>query len=150
MDPKELEDLARLLALSSPFACIKPNPSLVLTEQNSWGRTEEIFEAEHVELVRAQLPVMAYVGLTARAIEFDNGTNPTQLHLYARIRYGNGGVLTENVLDMTGGWSQTVLGSTFHLDVFLADDDGFPPEAGSGASAKVQGWGCVGVTSYPQ
>ena len=93
---------------------------------------------------------MAYVVLTARAIEIDNGTNPTQLYPYARIKYGNGNVLAENLLDVTGGWMESVVGSTFEMEVFLADENLFPPEAGSGAYAKVQGWGCVGITPYPQ
>jgi hypothetical protein len=150
IDPKDVAWLTELLARSNPFACLQPNPSIVLDTQNSWGRTETIHEAEKVELVRTQLPVMAYVVLVARAIEIDNGTNPTQLYPYARIKYGNGNVLAENLLDVTGGWMESVIGSTFEMEVFLADENMFPPESGSGAYAKFQGWGCVGVTPYPQ
>ena len=142
-----MRELARA---SNPFACLQTNPSLVLDTQNSWGRSETVTEGEKVQLVRTQLPVMAYAVLTARAIEFDNGTNPTQLYPYVRIKYGNGNVLTENLLDVTGGWAECVVGSTFEMEVFLADADLYPPEAGSGAYAKFQGWGCVGVLGYPQ
>jgi hypothetical protein len=148
VDPKEL--LQALSRTANPFAFTQPNPSLVLDTQNSWGRTEIVRGPKLEQLVRVQLPVMAFVGLTARAIEFDNGTNLTQLRPYARIRYGHGSVLAESLIDITGGWTEVVLGSTFELDVFLADADGFPPDAGSDASAKIQGWGSVGVTPYPQ
>jgi hypothetical protein len=148
MDPKELDQA--LARSASPFAFTQPNPSLVLDAQTSWGRTETIVEAKGEQLVRVQLPVMAYVGLSARAIEFDNGTNPTQLRPYARIKYGHGSVLAENVIDITGGWTAQVIGSTFEMEVFLADADGYVPEAGSGATAKIQGWGSVGVTPYAQ
>lgn len=151
IDPKDMPAMMELLARSrNPFAAYQPGPMIVLDTENSWGRTETIREAEKVQLVRTQLPVMAYVVLVARAIEFDNGTNSTQLYPYARIKYGNGNVLTENLLDVTGGWMESVVGSTFEMEVFLADADLFPPEQGSGAYAKFQGWGCVGITPYPQ
>lgn len=151
IDPKDIPAMTELLARSrNPFASYQPGPMIVLDTENSWGRTETIKEADKVQLVRTQLPLMAYVVLTARAIEIDNGTNPTQLYPYARIKYGNGNVLAENLLDVTGGWMESVVGSTFEMEVFLADENLFPPEAGSGAYAKVQGWGCVGITPYPQ
>ncbi len=150
MDLKDVPWLPELLQRSSPFACVKPGPMIVLDTQNSWGRTEIIREGEKVQLVRTQLPVMAYAVLAARAIEFENGTNATQLYPYVRIKYGNGNVLTENLLDVTGGWMETVVGSTFEMEVFLADADLYPPDAGSGAYAKFQGWGCVGHLPYPQ
>ena len=151
MDPNEARKLAESLTrTANPFAYSQPNPSLVLDGQTSWGRTQEISEDEKVQVVRVQLPIMAYVTLTARAIEFDSGTNPTQLYPYIRIKYGHGSVLTEAVLDVTGGWAEAVVGSTFEMEIFLADEDMFPPEAGSGAYAKIQGWGCVGITPYPQ
>jgi hypothetical protein len=147
IEPKDLTDL---LARSNPFACIKPNPMIVLDTQNSWGRTETIHEAQKVQLMRVQLPVMAYAVLVARAIEIDNGTNPSQLYPYARIKYGNGNVLAENLLDVTGGWMESLVGTTFEMEAFLADENLFPPEVGSGAYAQFQGWGCVGVSPYPQ
>jgi len=151
MDPTEKQQWAALVAHGSPFACIQPNPSMTLTAQNSWGRTAEIHEGEKEQTVRVQLPVMAFVGVTIRAIEFDNGTNPTQLYPYAVIQYGNGNVKAPiGPLDVTGGWSEVVLGSTVELEVFLADKDGYPPEPGSGAYAKIQGWACVGVTPYTE
>jgi hypothetical protein len=151
LEPHDFAELKKLFSqAASPFACFQPNPSIVLDTQNSWGRTEDIVEGDKQQVVKVQLPVMAYCILAARAIEFDNGTNPTQLYPFVRIKYGNGNVLTENVLDATGGWMEAVVGSTFEMEVFLADDEMFPPEPGSGASMKIQGWGCVGVLPYPQ
>jgi hypothetical protein len=134
----------------NPFACIQPNPSLEVDSQNSWGRQAEIVEGQQEEVVRVQLPVMAYVTFVGRATAFDNGTNDTQLYPFARIKYGNGNVLQETVIDLTGGWSETVVGSSFYLTVFLADANGMPPENGSGAEATFQAWASVGILPYPE
>jgi len=139
-----------LLRSASPFAAMTTNPSLEILSQNSWGRSQEINEADQTEVVHVQLHVMAYVTFVGRAVQIDNGDNPTQLYPYARIRYGNGNVLQENVIDLTGGWSETVSGSSFYMTVFLADADGVPPEVGSGASATINGWASVGILPYPE
>jgi hypothetical protein len=147
-DPKVLELMARS---ASPFAQFAPNPSLTLDTQNSWGRTSVDLEgAQHEQLVGVQLPIMAYLVVVGRAVQFDNGDNPTQLYPFARIRYGHGNVLQEIIVNLTGGWSEPLVGSTVYMEVYLADEDGDAPEAGSGASAQIQGWACVGTLPFPQ
>lgn len=122
---------------------------VVLDQQNNWGRTEEIAE-DNVsdELVRVQLDMMAYIVVVVRAVEFDNGTNPTQLYPRAEVRWGNGNVLTVDVLDATGGLRYQVNASTVEVVVFLSDADGNSPVAGSGAAAKFEAFGNVGVDAY--
>ena len=149
MDEQKLLDL--MSAGRTPFACYRPNPSLVLDTQNSWGRTTvDIVEDAKEQLVGVQLPIMAYMVVVGRATQFDNGTNPTQLYPFARVRYGNGNVLQENVIDLTGGWAMPIVADTCYMEVFLADAEGNAPERGSGASAQIQGWACVGTIPFSQ
>jgi hypothetical protein len=135
--------------VGSPFAAIQTNPMTVLDQQNNWGRTEEIAE-DNVsdELVRVQLDMMAYIVVVVRAVEFTSGDNPTQLYQRAEVRWGNGNVLTVDVLDATGGLRYQVNASTVEVIVFLSDADGNSPVAGSGAAAKFEAFASVGVDPY--
>ena len=135
--------------VGSPFAAIQTNPMVVLDQQNNWGRTEEIAENNvSDQLVRVQLDMMAYIVVVVRAVEFDNGTNPTQLYPRAEVSWGNGNVLTVDVLDATGGLRYQVNASTVEVVCFLSDADGNSPEAGSGAAAKFEAFASVGVDPY--
>ena len=135
--------------VGSPFAAYQPNPMTVLDQQNNWGRTEEITENNATDqLVRVQLDMMAYIVVVVRAIEFDNGDNPTQLYPRAEVKWGHGNVLTTDVLDATGGLRYQVNASTVEVTPFLSDADGNSPVAGSGAMAKFEAFACVGVDPF--
>jgi len=141
---------SRAKKLGTPFAAIDPNPMVVLDQQNNWGRTETIEEDHSDQLVRVQLDMMAYITVVVRAIQFDNGTNTTQLYPFAEVKWGNGNVLTTDIIDATGGAMEVVNASTVEVMVFLQDAEGNSPVAGSGASAQFQAFACVGLVPYPQ
>lgn len=141
---------SRAKKVGSPFAAIDPNPMVVTDQQNNWGRTETINEDYQDQLVRVQLDMMAYITVVVRAIQFDNGSNPTQLYPFAEVKWGNGNVLTTDIIDATGGAMEVVNASTVEVTVFLQDADGNSPVAGSGALAQFQAFACVGLVPYPQ
>jgi len=149
-------------AFGAGQGAIEPNPATTLNQVNNYGRSETIEGGNSEQLVKVQLPeMMAYFVVTVRATVDQGligGLPPaTVLYPWALVEWGNGNVLTSDLIDCTGGGQITVVGTTVQVTVMMLDKGGNQPVLPVShtpgyvpPSAKFTAQASIGIVPYPQ